>query len=164
MRNNSGKTSTQTFDHHTHIHTFTNKHLTEQTNHRNRKTNYYEEVLSWIANSCCSWRELQHVWILESAKSEDNKKNEYILDHHFSRHNFLAHDILAVLTPIFDSIRKRDYQDSSLRPKTSRGWALSFLQTRVTLSEHGCVAFPFSTRVGGSVCGPPRLILTHKII
>ncbi len=42
-----------------------------------------------------------------------------------------------------------------MRPKTSKGWALSFLQTRVTLSEHGRVAFPFSTRVGGSVCGPP---------
>ncbi len=53
--------------------------------------------------------------------------------------DFSAHKIMEFLNPIFDSIRQCESTKSS-----TGSWCLSFKQTRVTLSEHGCVAFPIS--------------------
>ena len=74
---------------------------------------------------------------------------------------FSAHSIMEFLNPIFDSIRQCE------STKTSTGsWCLSFKQTRVTLSEHGCVTFPISKampRVGKKcdqkpVLNPPKSV------
>jgi len=52
-----------------------------------------------------------------------------------------AHEIMAALNPIFESIRQKELQEP-----VQTGWCLRYLQNyqRVTLSEHGCVTYHFN--------------------